>query len=132
MNTRVLMVASGAFLALLGLALTFAPGELLVMLGAPASAPVTVVLQLAGASYLGFALINWTARGLIIGGIYARPLSLGNLVHFLSGSMALLKYLLSAGIQPLLLPVLVGYALLALAFAYLVFGPGSTSATKTG
>ena len=126
------MVASSAFLAVLGLALTFAPGELLVMLGAPASAPVTVVLQLAGASYLGLALINWTARGLIIGGIYARPLSLGNLVHFLSGSMALLKYLLSAGIQPLLLPVLVGYALLALAFGYLLFGMGSTSTKEAG
>ena len=126
------MVASSAFLALLGLALTFAPAELLALLDASASAPLTVVLQLAGASYLGLALVNWTARGLIIGGIYARPLSLGNFVHFLTGSMALLKFLPSAGLQPLLLALLVGYAMLAVGFGYLMFGMGPSASKKAG
>jgi hypothetical protein len=124
------MAFSSAFLALLGLALSFAPDEVLVRLGVPVTAPLPVLLQLAGASYLGFAFTNWTARGSIIGGIYARPLSLGNFVHFLSGSLALLKYVFVAGLQPLLAAVLVGYTLLALGFAYLVFGMGTVCVTS--
>jgi hypothetical protein len=124
-NTRMLMAFSSGFLALLGAVLSFAPSELLVGLGVPVTAPLPVLLQLAGASYLGLAFTNWTARGVIIGGIYARPLSLGNFVHFLSGSLALFKHALAAGLHPLLVGVLVGYTVLAIAFGYLVFGKGT-------
>jgi hypothetical protein len=124
-NTRMLMAFSSAFLALLGVVFSFAPVELLVGLGAPSAAPLPVLLQLAGASYFGLALANWTARGAIIGGIYARPLSLGNFVHFLSGSLALIKHALAGGVQPTLFGVLAGYTLLAIGFGYLVFGKGT-------
>ncbi len=130
MNTRILMAFSSTLLALLGLALSFAPHEFLLSLGAPATAPLPVLLQLAGAAYLGFAFTNWLARGSIIGGIYARPLSVGNFVHFLSGSLALFKFALADGLQPLLIAVLIGYTLLAIGFGYLVFGMGAACVTS--
>ena len=119
------MASSAAFLAALGLVLTFAPHEMLVAMGVSASGPAAVLLQMAGASLVGWALLNWTARGLVIGGIYSRPLTLGNLVHFASGSLAIGKAAVGAGFPPLLLVPLAGYAVLACCFGYLVFGRGA-------
>jgi hypothetical protein len=90
------------------------------------------VLQLTGAVYLGFALTNWTARGVRIGGIYARPLSLGNCLHFVAGSCALLKYALASSPHPILIFVLAGYIVLAVGFSYLVFGMGSACVDSRG
>jgi hypothetical protein len=39
-------------------------------------------MQVLGAVYLGFAVLNWMARDVLIGGIYARPVALGNFLHF--------------------------------------------------
>ncbi|MBI3474839.1 MAG: hypothetical protein HY010_03850 [Acidobacteria bacterium] len=41
-----------------------------------------MLLQVVGALYLGFAVLNWMARDILIGGIYARPVALGNFLHF--------------------------------------------------
>jgi len=49
-------------------------------------------VQLISALYLGFAMINWMAKTVLIGGIYARPLTIGNFEHFTVGVFALLKY----------------------------------------
>jgi len=125
MNTRLLMIASAAFLGVLGLGCTFAPVELLQALHAPADAPLPEMVQLLGAAAFGFALTNWTARGSIIGGIYARPLSIGNLVHFSCGAAALVREIARGGADPILLALAAGFALFALAFAYLVFGMGA-------
>ena len=73
MNTRTLMVASSLVLGAAGLAMTFAPAELLTALPASAAEPLPVLLQLLGALYLSFAFANWTAKDSLIGGIYARP-----------------------------------------------------------
>ena len=40
--------------------------------------------------------MNWMAKTVLIGGIYARPLAIGNFTHFLVGALALLKYAFSA------------------------------------
>ena len=37
-------------------------------------------------------MMNWMAKTVLIGGIYARPLAIGNFSHFLIGALALLKY----------------------------------------
>ena len=52
-----------------------------------------VIAQLAGVLYLGFAALNWMARGNIIGGIYSRPVTIGNVLHFVSGTAVILKAL---------------------------------------
>jgi hypothetical protein len=124
MNTRLIMVVTSLFLGAAGIAASFAPAELLGMMGAPRVDPLPVMVQLLGALYLGFAITNWTAKDSMIGGIYARPLSLGNFLHFAVGAMALVKYAAAHGFHGPLLMALGVYALLACAFGYLVFGRG--------
>lgn len=86
MSSRHLMIASAALLAALGLLLSFAPEETLAYLGQPSTGAVPVLLQLAGALYLGFAVMNWTAKGSVLGGIYGRAIVLGNFLHFTMGA----------------------------------------------
>ena len=130
MNTRLLLVASSAVLGAAGLAALFAPAELLNALRAAPTEPLPVLIQLLGALYLAFAMANWTAKDSLIGGIYARPLSLGNLLHFVVGTLALLKHQLATGFQGSLTAVLVIYAIFAVGFSSLVFGRGA--ACKVG
>ncbi|MBK8782735.1 MAG: hypothetical protein IPO22_13215 [Anaerolineales bacterium] len=88
MNTKILMMSSSLALGLAGIFALFAPEVLL-----PSAAGATSVLvQLMGALYFSFALMNWTAKDSAIGGIYARPVSLANFSHFFSGVLLLLKY----------------------------------------
>ena len=128
MNTRIVMASSAAFLALVGLSLTFAPHEILGLYSAPTVEPIPLLLQIGGAALVGWAMVNWTARGLIIGGIYSRPLTLGNLVHFVAGTFALGKAIPVVGFRPLAVAVLLGYGLFAACFGYLVFGRGAARA----
>lgn len=125
MNTKLLMVASALVMGGAGLAATFAPAELLAALGIAVADPLPVAVQLMGALYVGFAMANWTAKDNAIGGIYSRPLSLANCVHFVAGALALLKYEYAHGFGTPLLPALTVYALLAAAFSHLAFGRGA-------
>lgn len=83
------MVLSAALMAAAGLTLTFLPGEILAARAAPAQ--LAVLLQVCGALYAGFAMLNWTARGQMLGGIYGRPIVVANLLHFVAGGLAILK-----------------------------------------
>jgi hypothetical protein len=121
MNTKTLMVASSVFLGLLGLLSLFVPEELLKLLSLPFTSPLPVVIQLAGALYCSFALMNWTAKDNIIGGIYLRPISLANFAHFMIGALSLLKYQLSDAASAFLWVVLIFYAVFAIIFTWLVF-----------
>ena len=125
MNTKILMTASGLALGLAGLAASFAPAELLRVLGSPAQEPLPVLMQLLGGAYLAFAIANWTAKDSLIGGIYARPLSLGNCVLFVTGALALAKQQFSHGGSAPLLVALVAYTACAVGFGWLVFGRGA-------
>ena len=78
-------------MAAMGLLLSFAPEEALRYAGQAAPGGLPLLLQLAGALYLGFALMNWTAKGMVLGGIYGKALVLGNFLHFTMGALALLK-----------------------------------------
>ncbi len=92
MNTKLLLGATAGLMAAAGLVLQFAPHEVLAAAGYPASGPAPLVLQLLGALYLGFAALNWLSKGVRMGGIYARPLAVGNLLHAFAGAGALLRY----------------------------------------
>lgn len=131
MNTRIVMASSAAFLALIGLSLTFAPDEILRLYGVSAAAPIPLLLQMGGGALVGWAMVNWTARGLVVGGIYSRPLTLGNLVNFVAVTLALSKAIFVIGLQPLVLAVLLGYGLFAVCFGYLVFGHGAACIPAT-
>ena len=131
MGTKILMVTSSIALGVAGIAASFAPSELLRALGSPTVEPLPVLIQLLGAMYIAFAITNWTAKDNIIGGIYARPLSLGNCVHFIVGSLALVKQQLSHGVSMPLIVALIVYTIFAICFAWLVFGYGAACKVAT-
>lgn len=116
------MAASSLFLGGVGLFASFAPQELLALLKAPAVGVLPVMVQLMGALYFSFALLNWTAKDNIIGGIYSRPVSLGNLAHFVMGALALAKFQSPEWDNRIMLVLLVVYAIFAILFGWLVFG----------
>jgi hypothetical protein len=117
-----LMRASAVMLGALGAAATFLPREILVHAGAAPMGPSMVLVQLAGALYLGFAMLNWMAQGNIIGGIYSRPVAIGNLAHFTIGGLGLIKFLIAGPNSIELMVGAAAYAGFAALFAYLVFG----------
>ena len=91
MNTKLLMTTSSLFMGLIGITLTFIPDEVLKTLGQTPTSTLNLFLQLTGALYFGFSITNWMAKTVLIGGIYARPLSIGNFSHFLIAGLALIK-----------------------------------------
>ena len=122
MTPRILMIASSVVLSAAGIVTSFAPAESLVALGVSPAAPMPVFVQLLGATYLAFALTNWTAKDNAIGGIYSRPISLGNSVHFTMGALALGKLGADPAGRPELYAAAVVYVMFAGAFLWLVFG----------
>jgi hypothetical protein len=91
MNTTLLMSASAVTMAAVGIAASFLPQEMLNAAGMDGNGLSPLFMQIVGALYLGFAMMNWTAKSVLIGGIYARPLALGNFMHFTVGALALSK-----------------------------------------
>jgi len=85
------MSASAIFMGALGIAASFFSHELLAFVGATVETQTVLIVQILGALYLGFAFLNWYLRGFVIGGIYNRPVGLGNLLHFAVVSITLAK-----------------------------------------
>jgi hypothetical protein len=121
MNTNLLMTTSSLVLGLAGIFALFAPDILLTTLNVPSANPLEVLIQLMGALYFSIALMNWTAKDSIIGGIYARPISFGNFAHFFSGTLLLAKYVLSNGFNLSIFLMLIAYTIFAALFYWLVF-----------
>lgn len=119
MNTKTLMISSCIFLGALGITLSFIPDEIISGLGIIPNPISTLLLQLLGSLYMGFALLNWMAKGSLIGGIYNRPVSIGNLMHFSVGAISLIKIITKIE-SPLeiIIPLTVVYTIFALFFGY--------------
>ncbi len=115
------MISSAALMAACGVALQFAPHEILRYFGGDASGIFPLFLQLIGALYLGFAMLNYMAKGVTIGGIYSRPLATGNLTHFLVGALALIKYAFSAQTPLPIWTAAIIYSIFAILFAITMF-----------
>ena len=125
-STRLLMQASALLMAALGLPATFLPQEILRSAAAPDSGLAVVAVQVTGALYVGFALLNWMARGNLIGGIYSRPVAVGNLAHFLVAALALGKAVLAGNHASALMAAPNAYAVFPALFARVVFRPPPT------
>jgi hypothetical protein len=121
MNTQTLMTAASLILAAAGVSALFVPDVILSLANTSATAQLSALVQLMGALYFGFAIMNWTARDSAIGGIYARPVSLGNFGHFFAGGLLLLRYQLSNPFSLFILIVSILYAIFAILFYWLVF-----------
>jgi len=116
------MIASAAFLAMLGLATSFLPGKVLGLHGTVPDTPTVLLVQMTGALYLGFAILNWTARGVLIGGIYARPVALGNFLHFAMVAVMLIKAAIVHGVVQLAISATV-FSVFAIWFGLVLFRP---------
>src|SRR6185436_2682373 len=122
MNTRILMTATSVVLALAGVLTLFLPDNLLALLGLPATEPMPLLVQLLGSLYFSLAILDWTAKDSRIGGIYARPIALGNFTHFFVGALLLIKFQLSNAGHAALWVVLIVYGVFAVLFGWLLFG----------
>lgn len=91
MNTKILMLLSVVFLGLIGILLSFFTKEVDTFFNSDSNNVSVLFLQLTSALYLGFALMNWMAKDSRIGGIYNRPIVIGNLMNFGVGTIALMK-----------------------------------------
>lgn len=104
-----------------GIVLSFGPQEVLLGLGQDSNQISVIALQLMGALYFGFAITNWIAKGTIIGGIYGRPISIGNFTHFFVGGLALAKAYMNGSKLPLIiLLVAIIYLVFAILFGYVL------------
>ena len=123
---RILMVSSALLMAVLGLGATFLSHEFLTHIGIPPRPGSVLVVQTIGALYLGFALLNWGARGAIIGGVYARPVAMGNFMHFVVAAITFWKVAFALDI-PFFFGFTAVYTILAAGFGWLLFNPPSNS-----
>ena len=123
MNTKLIMAVSSVLMAIIGSVLVFFPGYLLKYSDVDPNGVFLLILQLLGGLYFAFAMLNWTAKANLIGGIYSRPVAIANFTHFMIGGLALSK---GAFIVKDALPVgavAIVYVVLALIFGKITFWP---------
>lgn len=113
MNTKLIMTAAAIVTGTAGVAFTFLPAEILSYAGLEISTALLLVLQILGALYFAFAMLNWMTKTSIIGGIYNRPIAVANFTHFFIGATALLKGIIA---NPSL-----SYGIWAIAIVYVIF-----------
>ena len=120
MNTKLLMTVSSVLLLAAGIAITFLPQEILAQFSAQPNQELTLTLQILGAFYFAFGMVNWLAKESLLGGIYGRPIVVGNVTHFLIGALALIKGIMLHG-NVLLWSAAVVYTLFAAAFTITMY-----------
>ncbi len=122
MNTKVIMTASAITLAFAGFIFTFMPMEILQYVAIDTTKYHQLILQTLGALYFSYAMLNWMAKGSIIGGIYNRPIAVANFTHFFIAGLALIKGLISdPNLSFVLWCIASLYAVFALLFGVMLF-----------
>ena len=115
------MTASALFMGLLGICATFLPQEILRGAGIESAALSLLLLQILGALWLGFAMVNWMAKDILIGGIYSRPVAVGNFMHFVVVALALLKGISKNSDITFLWAAAAVYSVFAVSFGIVLF-----------
>jgi hypothetical protein len=118
--SKALLSASAILMGVMGLGTTFMADDLLRHVRQPEAPILMLFVQTIGALYLAFAMLNWMLRGVTAGGIYARPLIVANLVHFLMVAIVLLRWA-ATGAPPGILVLAALFTILALSFGALMF-----------
>lgn len=121
MSTRLLLQSSALLLVFLGVLLSFLPAEIGSFMGFTQSLATQMALQLLGAVYFGFGMLNYMSKRAVVGGIYGRPLVVGNFSHFLIAALALLKAQDLLSTYSWLWALAIAFGLLAVAFGRLLF-----------
>jgi hypothetical protein len=122
MKTKWMMSLSALLLGAAGVAATFLPQEISAWTGGPGSGLGVVLVQVAGGLYLGFAMLNWSVRDMIVGGIYNRPVVLANLLHFIVVGLALVRLVAGGGQDTWVLAATGIYIVFAIWFATVMLG----------
>jgi hypothetical protein len=117
MNTKLIMTLSAVYMCSIGIVLTFAPDFILDYLTIEPNQITLYLVQILGALYFGFGMLNWMNKGRPIGGIYNRPVAIANLSHFMIAGLALLKGLSSSSDLPIEIWVL-GIIYIGFGFAF--------------
>lgn len=117
MNTKLLLTTSAIAMGIAGAAGSFLPHEFLEAIGVTPAGALPLLVQLLAALLFAFALVNWMASGSLIGGIYNRPVAVGNLTHFTIGALALAKAVMNGARTPAIVVAAIVYAAFAIAFA---------------
>jgi hypothetical protein len=107
----------------LGIAFLFAPIETAEICGLGGVANPALPLQLLGAGFLGFSLLNWFGRTSPAGGLYSRPLVAGNFAFHLVSALPILRACLVVTFRPTLWVLFGIHALLAALFLRLMLVP---------
>jgi hypothetical protein len=122
MNTKLVMTLCAIFLAVTGLSLTFLPEEISAYMNISSAKPFLLILQILGALYLSFAMLNWMIKGSLIGGIYNKPIAIANFMHFFVAGLALIKGLMNHPDLPYSVWAFAGiYSIFALLFGLIAF-----------
>lgn len=94
MSSRtILTITSSLLFATGGLAVIAAADEVAGLMELEVSFETRIFAEFAGIGMLALAIQNWMSRGRPIGGVYARPLGLGNLLFFSTSALTLGQYL---------------------------------------
>jgi len=118
------MIVSASSLLAHGIVLLFAPELLFRLFDLSGSPEGAVTAQLFGAALISLGLMNWTARGLVLGGIYGRALVYGNLVYSLIGFFVGIRARLSGFSNEYFWAEVVLYLAFGMAFGVMLFrGP---------
>lgn len=119
MNTKLLMASSAIFLCIMGISFSFLPEEILFYLNGNPNPITLLFLQILGSLYFGFGILNWMTKTNLIGGIYSKPLAIGNLVHFGMSAIALLKIIFKSQTHlEIIILLTVFYTVFAICFGY--------------
>jgi hypothetical protein len=116
MSTKFILSASALVMGITGLLLTFLPQEVASAFGWAQGS--SIVLQVLGALYFSFSMVNWMSRVNLIGGIYNRPVAVGNATHFFIAALALLKF---SPKSSMIVGVAIIYSFFTIAFGYILF-----------
>ncbi len=122
MNTKIIMTTSASVLGAAGILLIFMPEEFLRALNFDTLKSLQLLVQTVGALYFAFAMMNWMIRTSTIGGIYNRPIVVGNVTHFSIAGLALIKGAFShSDLSAAAYIAAGGYTIFAILFGILLF-----------
>lgn len=122
MNTKFLMAASAILMAFIGIILIFLPEEIANYFGFVSTGFSSLLLQIMGALYMAFATLNWMAKANVIGGIYSKPVAMGNFAHFFIAGLSIVKHAFSNQTDMFIWSLAIVYSIFAILFAIVAFG----------
>jgi hypothetical protein len=113
------MSLSAVVMGITGIVLSFFPQEFAIFFNLAGSN--IILLQVLGGLYFGFAMLNWAAKANLTGGIYSRPVTIGNLTHFVIVGLALLKFGTGNTTNKYIWIAVILYAIFAILFGIVFF-----------